>query len=93
MKTNTHLKRFGIKLVQVTDGGSFHCWKIFLIPTNIFMPYKKTKQVCKVKHPFILDGGATVQNSQIKVDCTEWSLSPAIELLALCDIIIVAENI
>ena len=63
--------------------GSFHTGKIFLTPSNRLLSHKIRGKDCKEETSFILDGGATVQGEAHKNYCTEWSLSPAIELPAL----------
>ena len=54
---------------------------------NRLVSHKIRGKVCKEETSFILNGGATVQGEGCKDYCTEWSLSPAIELLALQSII------
>ena len=68
--------------------GSLLIGKIpLLTPSNRLVGHKIRDTVRKEETSFILNGGATVQGEVHKDYHTEWSLSPAIELLDLQSII------
>ena len=69
--------------------GSLHTGKIFLIPSNRLVSHKKRHKARKETTSFIPNGGVTVQGEGRKDYCTEWSFSPAIELPALHESIII----
>ena len=56
--------------------------KIFEV-SNRLVGHKIRDKDCKEETSFIPNGRVTVQGEGHKDYCTEWSLSPAIELLAL----------
>ena len=63
--------------------GSLLAGVIFLTPFNRLVGHKIRSKNCKEETSFIQNGGVTVQGEGHKDYHTEWSLSPAIELLAL----------
>ena len=69
--------------------GSLLAGKIFLTPFNRLVSHKIRHKAHKETTSFILNGGVTVQGEGHKDYHIEWSFSPAIELLALHESIIV----
>ena len=79
-------------IVSLFFPGVLHCsllvGKIFLTPSNRLVGHKIRHKVHKEEASFIPNGRATVQGEGHKDYHTEWSFSPAIELLALHESII-----